>query len=733
MNNKITKILKQTYSYFLIALFSVIPFWNTGTKGLMERTDADFPLVPISNLHSQLYVWYDKVTMGYDVSSAFLSQLPFYSLLAILSKIGLPLPIIERLWFFLGLFLAGVFSFHLNHYLTKNRLTSMFGSLFYIFNPVIMHLLSQGEHVLIMCYAFAPIFLLLSIKAFDTKQLKFAFYIALLSIFAAITSVPTLVINFLPCMLYIFFSAFKKENRLFALKFFSSLLSLLFIFNAWWFIPGVLSLSGNAQIEDINRMWLINWKTISASASYFYALIAAGVPRAILGSVLSLALIVCTIITVTLVFFFSKRTSENHRKISFFLLLLLFSLLFAVGDKGIWGDAQQFMMMKISQLQMFRNPYKFAQITMLCYTVMTSLSLSYLINLTKKNNFKAIILAFYVFLLLFANKPILSGNLEGFLEPVSIPNEYYDLNEYIKNNSTTEGILILPQEEWLSKYSWTTYDMPDFSRYLLENPIIRDYPENRLASLKSVYLMASTYDLINNSLDTNLSQYLYLMNAKYILAHKDVEKYTRDIVPYEKIQKSLSMQPDIKLVLSNQYFDLYENTLSSQTIYASNNIIIDDYSINPNLADNTKNISELLNKADFFSKPVFSLENTQANLRGIETGSSLPDITTEKISPVEYKVTIKNAAQPYVLAFLQSYNTKWQASINGNPVDNKNHFVANNYANGWTIDKTGDYTIRIYYTPQLVFRRVAIADIFIIIISIIYLIYIEKNGKAKKT
>ncbi len=720
---------KNNLPYLIIMFLSILPFWKTGITGLMERTDSDFPLMPVNNFYSQLFVWYDKVTMGFDVSSAFLSQIPFYALLALFTKLGVPLPILQKFWFILGLFLAGLFSYLLNLYLTKKKLPSLLGSFIYVFNPVTLHLLSQGQHVLIFCYAFAPAFLLFSIKAVDTKKYRYALYIALLSILAAITSVPSLIIIFMPAFLFLFYSLATRENKIFVLKFIFVLLLGLLIFHSWWFLPGILSLSRSSQIEDINRMWLFNWKTISESASYFDALIGAGIPKPVIGSKLALAVLYVVFVIGALLMLLKKSFKKQHI-LQYLLLLFVFSFLFAIGDKGIWGDFQQFAMSKVSYLQMFRNPHKFAQITMLCYSALGAIFLATAIDRLRNIKLKAFFVAIFMLIFLAGNSPILSGNLQGFLKPIHIPEEYYEVNKMIGDNVGDGGIFILPQEEWLTKYKWAPYDMPDFSRYIFDAPIIRDYPENRLANLEAVYLMTTAYDIINHGVNTELSHYLYFMNARYVLLHKDIEPYTRQVVPYDQLRMSLSRQPDIKLIESNTYFDLYENSLFSNKIYSSTNLISDNLKIDPNEPNNILDLEKTLNQADFFEKPVFNLDRENQSLPEVSRINEAPTISFKKVSPVSYKVDVENATSDYILTFLESFSSGWEASINGKPLQDNYHFKANGYANGWFVNERGNYEVTIYYRPQRIFTYLFSLFLLTLGTSLIYLVAIsiyEKN------
>jgi hypothetical protein len=73
---------------------------------------------------------------------------------------------------------------------------------------------------------------------------------------------------------------------------------------------------------------------------------------------------------------------------------------------------------------------------------------------------------------------------------------------------------------------------------------------------------------------------------------------------------------------------------------------------------------------------------------------SLPQIEFKKINPTRYLVEVKNSQQPFFLVFWQRFSPNWEISI---PAF---HFPVNNFANGWLIEKEGDFSLELNYLPQ---------------------------------
>jgi len=95
----------------------------------------------------------------------------------------------------------------------------------------------------------------------------------------------------------------------------------------------------------------------------------------------------------------------------------------------------------------------------------------------------------------------------------------------------------------------------------------------------------------------------------------------------------------------------------------------------------------------------------------VDADKSLPTIAYQQINPVKYHINIQNATQPFTLVFAESFDPQWKAyygrvnwfqALWQKPVDAKHAQVAG-YANGWYLDKTGNYDITLYYRPQSLF------------------------------
>ena len=78
---------------------------------------------------------------------------------------------------------------------------------------------------------------------------------------------------------------------------------------------------------------------------------------------------------------------------------------------------------------------------------------------------------------------------------------------------------------------------------------------------------------------------------------------------------------------------------------------------------------------------------------------SIPNMNYQKVNASEYRVKIDDAKEPFILVLSQLFDPAWKIYIDGKEAGQK-HFLANTYANGWIIDRSGNYDLTVKFTPQ---------------------------------
>lgn len=102
--------------------------------------------------------------------------------------------------------------------------------------------------------------------------------------------------------------------------------------------------------------------------------------------------------------------------------------------------------------------------------------------------------------------------------------------------------------------------------------------------------------------------------------------------------------------------------------------------------------------------------------------SSIPEITLTKINNAEYKVNIHNATSQYILILSELFDLGWRLYTDDGKQLNAEHFIANTFANGWIIDKTGNYELKLEFVPQRVLLKGELISALVVISSLFLLI-----------
>ena len=103
---------------------------------------------------------------------------------------------------------------------------------------------------------------------------------------------------------------------------------------------------------------------------------------------------------------------------------------------------------------------------------------------------------------------------------------------------------------------------------------------------------------------------------------------------------------------------------------------------------------------------------------------------SQKISSSEYIVNLKDISQPSYIVLTQSYEDGWKAFVNGkDQIPDKDHFIVSGFANGWYLNKTGDFNVKLYFEPERYYEIGLIIGVLIICPCLVYFIF-TPIGKA---
>lgn len=139
---------------------------------------------------------------------------------------------------------------------------------------------------------------------------------------------------------------------------------------------------------------------------------------------------------------------------------------------------------------------------------------------------------------------------------------------------------------------------------------------------------------------------------------------------------------------------------------------------------------------DYDSLEIHEIFAPQLVLRGTKQQNLgiLPQVSIQQASPIKYILSIKNAKDPYILSLNNRYSPLWKLTFANSKVPNpffsyskfiSPQVVVDGYANGWVIDKSGDYQVIIEYFPQELFY----VGIFVSAASVLLVLFLLNKHK----
>ncbi len=735
--------------YVLLFFVSLITVLKTGVTGVISPIDTMFSYYPIQDFIRYSYVWF-QYQSGFIFIPTNMSQLPLLGASSLLTAVGLPLWLINRLWFIVPIFLLGCSAYYFaGSIVNKNkRLISLIASLFFILNYYVVMTISIGGIRELISVAFSIFALSFFIRGIKTKNFKYLALIAISSILAVGVIAYALIAIFLAALFVLVHLAitheFKQDIKFALCSFLIFLLSSL-----WWMLPFLFTSTG----QYYNGNPSASVQSVVSFNSLLRTLILKNSVPALPVNEIQFTLI--TNITGLIVVFlvFASLLFKEYRKITIcasFAILILVP--FALGGAPPFGFVYLFAYNHIPLFYVFNNPARFTAYLALFYALLISITSVCIIQVIKqkfhKRFIKIVALSLVVFSILllafFNSQPLLSGNMNGGLKPAVLPQSYIDLHNFLSTQNNDGNMLVLPMPAWLSNFNWDT-DMNNIINPIRDvSPVPLIYDEYNEANLNPLQKDLANQFYSNDSYsEDNLTSLLRILNVQYILVQNDQINPIMGMAPgtnpiiLNQIRNTLSAYPYVYLEKSFGDLDLYKvnDTIFLQQIYASQNPILVNGSVEEivGAASSGNFVDFSSNQLNSFQTQLIESYNSSIKLsNNIEYASNYsnndPLINFQQINPTEYTAHV-NASIPFFLIFSQSFNNGWVANINGQQIPSQYHFTANGYANGWYINKTGTYTITLEFTPQNLFYAGAAISITTIIICTAY---ISKN-KIKNT
>jgi hypothetical protein len=305
---------------------------------------------------------------------------------------------------------------------------------------------------------------------------------------------------------------------------------------------------------------------------------------------------------------------------------------------------------------------------------------------------------------------------------LKIPDDYVNASVLLNQDDTTHRILSAPYSLSETTYGWRR--IPAWKYLGTSDPVWQLFNAPFVQINDSSLLKGWEYGKQWHEESASESKWIVplagLMNVKYILFHKDVEK--RFWLNDQKKMNAFVKDGLLEFLTQNSFFTIYKLNpkFINPRLYMPRNIrVLDNISHLSGALDVDEKID-----AFFFQRNMPDLFKTRIHEISTVNGATLE---YERVNPTKYRVRVSNAKGAFAVILLEAFRDEWSvylsddnefhaAETNRWPIDggtagpiaraphslfdgkyyetwfsakisnNKNHHLANGFANSWIID-----------------------------------------------
>lgn len=715
--------LSKVLPILLISLlcFILIAIWFKDGKLLATGEDGLILINPDRALELYRYSW-NEVRSGVS-SPGWNSMIPFFHVESFILRAGIPVWLFQAILFFILMLVGSISTYYLSKELFKDVIKdklkvqlALIAALFYILNPVsLLTIWYRGIAVysFIFFYALAPLFFYFYIIGINYRKLSFVIITPLITLFfspAFASPSEPLLLWFLP-FIYSFTltlanASNKSKLRFFPIIYFTAVFIIWILINFWWIFPYV-EFSKIVYFADKNSFGhAIN--TLKANSQDFtldnvIRLIHGGFlyKNEAFGSIYKTPFFLLISWLMPLITIYGLLKLKQSKIKLFFTLSLILLLFLAKGTSFPLGGVFIWLFSNISILQIFRNSFeKFGMLMPIIYAPLFSLGLFYLLSRFQNLRTRIFIWGLVIICLILYNWPFFTGALVRFGKRdirVEVPSSFKEANRVISKKDHV--ILSVPVMGGASGfYKWEYgYKGVDAGHYLFNYPLVTIYNESN--SFYSKLLIA----LSNGQLDNNLIGIAQLLSADIIAYRKDtdVAAFGYNLNALERFQNMIN-ESNLQKIFDSQQVSLWslpEDKILS-LIYVPQSV---------RFVDSPSKFIEMLENKQFDPKlETFICANVDNCIPSLPLQDSsfiniqtIPEkIEFEKKSPVNYDIKITNSNGRFILVFNNNYHPGWTVFVGDKPLSSDKHIVVNGYANGFVVDKSGNFDISLRFTPE---------------------------------
>ncbi|MBI3985214.1 MAG: hypothetical protein HY344_04770 [Candidatus Levybacteria bacterium] len=664
--------------YFILLLFIVV-FKNWFYPHVISS--GDFSFISTSRLQDislMPYAWgWNLAVGGLGAFVSPFSWLHFIEAIPLLFArfFSLNWLLAERVFYFYPLLLALIVIpiLFFKKFFPSSKF-AFISTLIFSLNTYVLMLIGGGQIFISLAYAIAPLVFYLFLVSFNQKKLLFSFLIGLVLSLQVMLDLRIAYVTVFVFLFYLLFNIDFSKKFLFRIVYSLGIpFFIAFLLNSYWIIPTL--------ILRVNPLYDLGQIYTSFGAVKFFSfatfentisLLHPNWPENLFGKVSFMRpeFLIVPILAYSSLFFIKNEEERIKKNILFFAILGLLGAFLAKGANDPFGFIYIWLFDHIPGFIMFRDPTKWYLLIAISYSILIPFSIGkiyeYLSKFKRPSLFN------------FSSKNIFLLAVLVYLLFLIDPAIFGKLSGAFKSTTIPSDYTQL--EKYLSLDE-------NFYRVLW-------FPmAQRFAPFSNLHPALPAREFLKEVDNKLLVEKFKQEETQRILINSSV-KYV--IIPYDS-------QGEIFLKDRKYNNDLYLFTLKQ-----------------------LKSVSWLKNVKQIGKIYVFEIENYKDHF-WTTSGKSL--VKYERISPVSYKLYLENVKINDRLVFSEKYDKNWILKEPGNSKTILPSEPYDKVFNSFILQKEGNYTIDLYYGPQIyVMVGVMLGSITLILI----LLYLLIGSRVKK-
>lgn len=543
--------IKKHWEILIILFLGLTPLlWYKNSNSLALGHDMGFPTNPIVFFQDRLFLWTDRVGLGWDQTLGSAATL-IHGLEALVASTGLPIFEVQKIVFIFWFVLPGLAMYYFVSSIHKERdqwFIRLSASLFYMFNHFLLQAWFIAERTKISLFIALPILLGLTISMLEGRISRFkglALMFLVFFLFNGGGGLPLyggLLLTLFSAFAFFGFLNLRRNFKAELKRLIGVALGILASFilaNFYWILPFFISvLSSYAQsLSSIGGIsGVIAWSfEISKFASILNVMRLLGIPdwydnlshpfsNLFLNNPL---LILVSFLIPVIVFsslFLIKKAPELRRYIIFFNILAVLGIIFTAGSHPPFGTIYNLLLTFVPGFAIFRTPfYKFAPAVWFAYAYLFAFSFYYLTQNFK--NIKSVLRFLVLPLILIYSFPFFTGSFfnwrDQFSTMTNLPSYVLSFSQYANSNlSFNDRVLTFPNQnlDWNSAiYKWGYWSTSPVESLFTNKSIITNDREMTEAGRKLTQVIYES--IIDRTNDWERAA--EILGINYFLLHND--------------------------------------------------------------------------------------------------------------------------------------------------------------------------------------------------------------------